>query len=396
LKRVCLITPGHISTNPRLVKEAASLSQAGFKVHIVFTQYVAGQVKYDTGILTANPEWTYDVLNWAGTSFLSKLNRLLSKLSTVVAKNECNMLNRNFAWQVKKAALFEADIYIAHNLGALPVAVQVAKKNNALTGFDAEDFHRNEVTDDASSTDVKLKTAIEDKYIPQLNYFTAASPLIAGGYKSLYQVECTSILNTFPKVASYQAKENATRPLQLFWFSQTVGPNRGIELIIKAINLTNIKMQFHLLGNQVAGYKQVLSALADPLFCDIIFYDTVAPDKVFEIAKTFDIGVAAEPHVPLNRNICLTNKLFTYIQCGLAVAASNTLAQVAFFEKHPLSGELYANETELSAILTSYHHNREAMKKAKQDAYESGRHNLNWETESVKFISLIKRTLGVN
>jgi hypothetical protein len=396
LKKVCLITPGHISTNPRLVKEAESLSQAGFRVHIVFTQYVAGQVKYDTGILTANPEWTYDVLNWTGTSFLSKLNRLLSKLSTVVAKNECNMLNRNFVWQVKKAALFTADIYIAHNLGALPVAVQAAKKNNALTGFDAEDFHRNEVTDDTSSTDVKLKIAIEDKYIPQLNHFTAASPLIAARYKSLYQVDCISILNVFPKAATYQANEDTMQPLQLFWFSQTIGPNRGIELIIKAINLTGIKMQLHLLGNEVAGYRQVLLALADPFFCDIVFYDTVAPDNVFELAKTFDIGLAAEPHVPLNRNICLTNKLFTYIQCGLAVAASNTLAQVDFFENYSVPGKLYANETDLSDILTSYHYNREALKKARQDSYEIGRHELNWEIESVKFISLIKLTLSIN
>lgn len=306
------------------------------------------------------------------------------------------MLNRNFAWQLKKAGASEADIYIAHNLGALAIAVQAAKKNNALAGFDAEDFHRNEITDDASSADVKLKTVIEDKYIPQLNYFTAASPLIEARYKSLYQVECTNILNTFPKVASYQTNEGTIQPLKLFWFSQTIGPNRGIELIIKAINLTGIKMQLHLLGNQVAGYKQALSAIADPSFCDIVFHNTVAPDKVFELAKTFDIGLAAEPHIPLNRNICLTNKLFTYIQCGLAVAASNTLAQVDFFENYPASGKLYADEKDLSAILTSYHYNREALKKARQDSYEIGRQELNWEIERVKFISLIKRTLSIN
>ncbi len=389
-----MITPGHISTNPRLVKEAISLSQAGFSIHIVFSQYVAGQVKYDAAILIANPGWTYDVINWTSTSYISKLNRLLSKLKTAIYKNECNLLNRNFAWQVKKAILNEADIYIAHNLGALPVAVKAAKKNNVLAGFDAEDFHRNEVTDDTSSTEVKLKTAIEDKYIPQLKYFTAASPLIAARYKSLYHVECTCILNVFPKVAPYQANQGTVQPLQLFWFSQTIGSNRGIELIIKAINLTGIKMQLHLLGNLVTGYKQILSALCNPLFSDIVFYNTVPPDKVFELAKTFDIGLATEPRVPLNRNICLTNKLFTYVQCGLAVAASNTLAQVDFFENYPRSGKLYVNETELSAILTLYHHNRTLLQKTKQDAYEIGQDELNWEKESVIFISLIKQALG--
>ena len=30
LRRVCLLTPGHLSTNPRLVKEADALANAGY------------------------------------------------------------------------------------------------------------------------------------------------------------------------------------------------------------------------------------------------------------------------------------------------------------------------------------------------------------------------------
>src|SRR5262245_46824630 len=35
LKKVCLISPGHVASNPRLVKEADALHEAGFAVRVV-------------------------------------------------------------------------------------------------------------------------------------------------------------------------------------------------------------------------------------------------------------------------------------------------------------------------------------------------------------------------
>lgn len=397
MKNICLITPGHISTNPRLVKEASALSLAGFKVHIIFTQYVATQVRHDEFILNANPAWTYDVLNWSATSPLSKLNRLLSKFTFSFSTNICVKINRNFRWQLKKAIANKADLYIAHNLGALPIAVQAAQKNSTIAGFDAEDFHRNEVSDDIGNADVILKTTIEDLYIPQVKHFTAASPLIAERYASLYHKNCTSILNVFSKeaLASEIADDNK-EPLKLFWFSQTIGPNRGLEAIVKAVNLTGIKMHLHLLGQLTYGYDLAIQAIARPRVCLIKFHDTVAPGDVFKLAKTFDVGLASEPSEPLNRNICLTNKLFTYIQSGLAMALSNTDAQTNFIKTYPTAGQLYTNENQLSAILTAYHHDRDSLKKAKQNNYQLGMQKFNWETESTKFISAVKASLGIN
>ena len=34
-KRVCLISPGHLASNPRLVKEADALYEAGFAVKVI-------------------------------------------------------------------------------------------------------------------------------------------------------------------------------------------------------------------------------------------------------------------------------------------------------------------------------------------------------------------------
>src|SRR5829696_8064623 len=39
-KHICLITPGHLSTNPRTVKEADALVGAGFEVTVIAADYL--------------------------------------------------------------------------------------------------------------------------------------------------------------------------------------------------------------------------------------------------------------------------------------------------------------------------------------------------------------------
>jgi len=158
LKKVCLITPGHISTNPRLVKESIALSKNGYQVHIIFTQYVSGQIRFDEQILNDNPDWSYNKLDWTGHTLFSKFSRFARKLLNILKLSNPVKLNRNFYWQLTKAITANADLYIAHNLGALPVAVYAAKKNSSKCGFDAEDFHRYETTNDLDAPTAWIAT----------------------------------------------------------------------------------------------------------------------------------------------------------------------------------------------------------------------------------------------
>jgi glycosyltransferase involved in cell wall biosynthesis len=392
-KTVCLITPGHISSNPRLVKEAMALSQSGYKLHLIFTQYVGYLVDHDQQILSANPTWTYDNLNWTGHNLASKCNRFLSKIVQLFNADKAMKLNRNYLWQLKKALACKADLYIAHNLSALPVAVIAAKKNNTKCGFDAEDFHRNEVSDDPANEDVKLKTAIEEKYISQVDYMTASSPQIADAYENLFNRKIITILNVFPKTGAINIINNTSEPLQLFWFSQTIGPNRGLETIIEAINSFAPAMDLHLLGTVGNEYKQQLMSSIKNL-SGLHFHQPVIPDELFSIAAKFDIGFTAEPGFSINNKIALSNKLFTYLQSGLAILTSDTPAQTAFLNQYPHIGSLYHNAQELSLLLISYHNNRELLYTTKVNNYKLGQEALNWETESKKLISTVQNVLN--
>lgn len=272
-----------------------------------------------------------------------------------------------------------------------------AKINNAKCGFDAEDFHRHENSDDISNFTVKLKMQIEQAYIPQVDYMTAASPLIAGKYANIFSREVTPVLNTFPKTGYADILYNTTEPLQLFWFSQTIGPNRGLEEVVEAIKISGIAIHLHLLGSFKRSYKLRIDNLTGAIDkLQLTLHEPVFPDAIVNMAMQFDIGLAAEPFSPINRDICLTNKLFTYIQCGLAVVASTTAAQKVFFHQYPQVGHLYNNTEGLAAVLTMYNQHRDVLYETKKQCFALGQTTLNWESESPKLLSIINEAVQLH
>lgn len=104
--KICLITPNHISTNPRLVKEAIALENRGYDVHLIFTQSASFEASLDFELLRQHPSWTYDVLDWSTANGKSKFFRiafgLTQKLSLTlfnISKKSlvCSILsNRNY------------------------------------------------------------------------------------------------------------------------------------------------------------------------------------------------------------------------------------------------------------------------------------------------------------
>jgi len=403
VKKICLITPGHISTNPRLVKEAKSLIEENYSVHIIFTQYILKLVKEDLIILEQNPSITYDTLNWTGNNLESKIIRLWTglrqKICTkiypiITSEKICRIaINRNYNWQIAKAYSANADLYVAHNIGALPIAINASNKNGKIGGFDAEDFHRNETSDNANDPLVKLVMRIENTYIPKAAYLTGASPMIAEAYEKIFNKKAASILNVFPKQKLITKNDNDI--IKLFWFSQTIGPGRGIEVIMEAISMLDEQsIELHLLGEIDSIYREKLYDLREKngRFINKIFiHESISPDAIINFAQRFDVGIASEIDRPLNRDICLTNKIFTYLQSGLAVVASDTKAQSRLLTENRGMGFLYKKHdpTSLCQILLEFLNDRSKLKIAKNRSKNYAENIFNWDIEQRKFVEII-------
>jgi len=406
LKKIVLISSGQPSVNPRLVKEANALTAAGYEVAVIYSFWTHWAWAMDQQLF-ANVSWKPILAG--GSPYQDKIEYLFTRLRFKFVNLIANKLTfklgmaemakgRASVELLRKAKSIKAHFYIAHNLAALPVAVKAAKYHKAKCGFDAEDFHRQEVSDSPLDFNHRISSFIEDKYFSYCDYITAASPLIAKAYQQLYpNLNLTVINNVFEIKYAQPVNERTGDKLKLFWFSQTIGKNRGIEDVIEALNmLENEAIEIHLLGNCSEESQRYFISLKKSDKSVLHFHKPIPSEEIFSFSTQFDIGLALEPGFCYNNKIALSNKLFSYLTSGLAIIASDTAAQKAFVEENKGVGFVYkiGNTDELASQIAYLFNNRVALRECKTKAAQLAIDKYNWEMESSKFLNIISNKLG--
>ena len=108
--------------------------------------------------------------------------------------------------------------------------------------IDLEDFHGAEQVDSPAATlSHALAQRIERDVLPGALFLTASSPGIAAAYADRYGVSPIVVHNTFPLPSKAARSPILTRTgrLRLYWFSQTIGPGRGLEDVVSAMALAD-------------------------------------------------------------------------------------------------------------------------------------------------------------
>ena len=205
--KICLLTPGQPSTNPRLVKEADVLAEAGFDVHVVTPTGPNGQAERTANFSHRNGG---RLLSWAATQYDGQRISLQDcATASGCASQKVSIDSDNYEgrhWRVSRQSWLPQlrpsprQIWnVAHNLGALPAAVAGAARYRRQAAFDAEDFHSAMAPSDSRSRRDDLAEEIEAECLPQCSYVTAAAPLIAEAYAQKYRIALPgTILNVFP------------------------------------------------------------------------------------------------------------------------------------------------------------------------------------------------------
>jgi hypothetical protein len=396
VRRICIITPGTIASNPRVVKEAEALSEAGYKVHLIYTRHVDYLVERDQAILNEHPDWTADYLDWCSSGFKSRAIKYFSgikkRASGILNKSKIYpdklapfLINRFYFWQLKKAIDCKADLYIAHYPDSLGIALRAAKANNTYFAYDAEDYHRGE---DLPASELKIISEVEDSTLPFARYISAASPLMADEYRRLFpMVPVVPIENMFLLRNQPAFINIPDKVFKFFWFSQTIGPKRGLEEFISILGHTNKKnILLSLLGNIRESYRRELTSrwTKEGLLPEsLVFINTVSEKKIFEIASSHHFGLCLEIPSVLNKDVCLSNKLFTYILSGNFLILSHTKAQKNFHTNFPETGVCIELENTLQSAekINELFRNSESIEQTRQSNFLLGQTKLNFDRE---------------
>ncbi len=409
-KKICIITPGYISSSPRTVKEADALSDAGFEVRVVFSQgNLEGIIKDDRDLLKEK-KWRSNVVKWSPLREGEKLLYWKSRLRHFAAGKlplwlykfgkfaECAE-GRIYPELARLAAQEEADMYIGHYPAGLAAAAHAAFKQRARFGYDIEDLYSEE---DIPKKRRKIISIIEKRYINKCSYVTVASEMFTGWVMKRHKIDKPLVVNNvFPlaerKFIDATVKDRRDGRLSLYWFSQTIGRNRGVEDAIRAIGLLKGKCQLHLRGYFARGAEAWFLELAEKCGVkgDVFFHYPVEPHEIFPRIAEHDVGLALEHPVSLNRRLCVCNKMLSYFISGLAVAATSTLGQKNILSRCPGTGFLYSpgNYNELAAGLNEFISNPGKLAACKKTSFEAAKNYWNWEKESKKLLEIMNRVL---
>ena len=109
-------------------------------------------------------------------------------------------------------------------------------------------------------------------------------------------------------------------------------------------------------------------------------------EELMIFIRQHDIGLALEKSNTLNRDLCRTNKLYTYPLCGLWTIASNTSAQTEFLKEHSDAGSLIHldDPDSIEKVISWANSNREELLQRRIKALELAKEKLNWEHESLR------------
>ncbi|MFC4261276.1 hypothetical protein ACFOWM_00170 [Ferruginibacter yonginensis] len=406
---IVLVTSGQPSANPRLVKEALSLADAGYQVTVLYVPISPWATALDDALFAThrNIDWKQVGQNAENAPWRYKWLRLQSKCYGWLFR----LMGPHFRWASYGQALYakallsaalqiKATHYRGHNLGALPAVVAAAKRYGATASFDFEDYHRGESAEGTLAQ--QQVVAIEQQFVPALSWATGASPLITEAYQQLFpQVPITTVQNCFTKAYALPTVTTIPQvPLQLFWFSQHVGKDRGLETVIAAMNLLPTQpIVLHLLGNVTPALKLYFNGLlrtTNSHLQQIIWHAPVAEAAIVSLASQCHIGLACEvPHIA-NRTVCLTNKIYMYLLAGNAIVYSQTKAQQQFWEQYSDTGCTYApyDAAGLAAILANYATDAHLLQLHRKNSHALAQERLHWEAEQTSFLQLVAASIS--
>lgn len=396
MPRILIITTSQPASNPRMRKNATSLTDAGYDVHVLFGYSTMWASEADRNILI-EADWSAQLVGGEPKKdfiryFFSRLVKRISIEVGILERGHC----RGYSEYIRQGIAWKPDLVIGHNPGSLGPLVQIAKNLTIPSLFDAEDYHRGE-------TAIKSKASIEvanleTKLIPHVSALTAASPLIGKAYEEMFPAkQITVVNNAFPlRTQPPCPKKIEADSLQLVWFSQVVGLDRGLEEFLAGMALaSDIQIDLTLIGLATDELKEHIHSLVE---CDnhhIHFLSPMSEESLFKKLSSFEIGLALEVSTPTNRDICRTNKLYTYPISGCHMLVSKTKGQLQFMDEFPSSGTIIdlKNPQTIADAITDAFENRAALLEKRQTNWALAKRELNWEKESRVLVNLVEQIL---
>lgn len=404
MSRILIVTNGPLARNPRVVKEAQSLGAAGYRTTVLTLRNHAPSEQYDQALCEDAPFRRIPVDLVSG--FSTPSHRIFWRLLRHrVAREAMSRFGLQSLHALGPARVLEreirahpSDLVIVHNEVPHGVGLKLISEGQRVAA-DIEDWHSEDLLEEArSKRPIALLRKQECALLHRAVYCTTTSHALAEALHERYGGNLPAVIsNSFPLAPAPVAQTSSpSSPPRLLWFSQTIGPGRGLEAFMAAWALTTAPSILTLVGEDRDHYTDCLrDSLPATHASRLEILPLVSPQKLPTLIAAYDVGLALEPRSPANKDLTISNKILQYLGSGLTVVATPTAGQREVLKHSPEAGLICSFEDPVrsAAALDSLLQDRKELMRRRHLARCLAAEHYCWERESPRLLELVEQAL---
>ena len=398
MSRILIISSGSPCRNPRPLKEAEALGRAGHDVTLLTVSESPALDALEQALVAGRPFRHESVGRDPGitTRLCKRVRQRLAVQATIAGFPTLHALGH--VGPLRRRALeLPADLTLVHNELSFWIGCELLRRGRKVAA-DFEDWYSEDLRPaDRRGRPLAPLRALERQLLLHAAYTTTTSAALSVALAARYGAPPPQVLtNSFPLQPDPRSGPPGTPPA-FFWFSQTLGPGRGLEEFCASWILTKQPSRLVLLGNPSPGFApRLLAALPAAFAARVTLQPLVPPSQLPALIAQHDIGLALEQSAVLNRDLTITNKILQYLNAGLAVVATPTAGQREVLARVPGAGQLIDLDSPAvtAAALDQLISDRAQLATTQRSARTAAETIYCWEHETPRLVAIVTAALA--
>lgn len=404
-KKIALLTLQHLSNAPRAQKEARALAKAGADVTVFGSWWNAERAVEDEQLareLCVDFVPLVDLRPGAEATLIPRLRTRLAKEAIrrfgVAMPEAFGTHARQMLAAVKKLS---PDLTMVHSEPGLWAGERLLKAGFKV-GIDFEDWFSEDLLPSARRTRPIDAIAAAEKFILKNSAVSFATTDAMAQSLAKWADHAPGLL-TIPNCFPWQdAPEDAGNldqrdpgAVSFYWFSQTIGPGRGLETLAEALTHLTGHWQLHLRGKLHTRADWFEDTFDEKIRGRVIIQPIVPNEKLPAHSTSHDVGLALEEPFCKSRDLTATNKIFEYLRCGLSVIATETSGQREVMKKCPEAGILIPSDAPVTLIqaMQACIDSPEKLASSKKAARSASQTVWDWQKFEAQLVSAVSHAL---
>lgn len=401
VRRYVIVSGFQVINNPRVVKEADAIAELGHEV-IVLAAIHRAQDLPRINAMVRDRKWQHipvvdltrtGPMNRLRGTWLRAMARLMREAGQRFGYEHPMQLGYEAGSLLRTARRLNADLYSLHLEKALWVGTKLIHDGRAVR-IDMEDWYtRDGLQQDQARRPQNMMRRAESFLLNNAVHATTTSNALADALVQAYGCPKPEVIhNSFPSEERAATdgrvldRKDTSIP-SITWFSQTIGPGRGLESLMQAIRLIEAPFEVHLRGTPRPDYLQDLFAdLPSGVQSRVHVHPQVPQQELLSRLSEHDIGYCGESSDRPNSDLTIANKVFEYMRAGLAIVATDTLGQREVASLAPNAVQIFdqRNPGSLADTLRPLIEDTDARRRSATSSVQALDQHFSWELSKAR------------